>query len=209
MRVVLAVDAFVFPNRACAGGGQRGGVRVIGHGVYRQKNEAFAVAAIHPQFEAVHALLAPTDDRMTGLLADLQDRFEAGVINRLFRADDAQILSHGLGVGGMFLDARGEGAVARKNSRRHGGGRGRQCGRARQISQGVAVGGGGFVGRPIARGFSMLRVGVADVIEKCRIGGGLRDFGGRHAHGGGVSRQFGREVGEPFALARLVAGTVL
>ena len=71
--VVETVDAFVFPNRTRAGGGQRRGVEVIGDGVEREEHKE-AVAAVHPDFHAVHALLDPAHVRV----ARLQRQIEAG-----------------------------------------------------------------------------------------------------------------------------------
>ena len=57
--VGLDVDALVFPKRALAGGRHGGGFGVIRDAVYGQKHKAFAIAAIRPQFQGVHALFQP------------------------------------------------------------------------------------------------------------------------------------------------------
>lgn len=64
---MVAVDGFIFPHGASAGGRERGGV---GLGADGEEHEAFAVAPVYPDFQGVGFGLGPDDDRMPGAVLD-------------------------------------------------------------------------------------------------------------------------------------------
>ena len=117
--VGLDVDGLVFPERALAGGGHGRGVGVIGYGVNRQKHKAFAVAAIHLNFQSVHALLRPAYVHFSGVQFHIQNGFEGGRVNGIIRADELQGLADGIGVAGRDLDAGDQRGGAAKDAGRN------------------------------------------------------------------------------------------
>ena len=110
--VALAVDGFVFPERALPGGRQRGGVGVVGHGVHSQEGEAFAIATIHPDFHAIHALLGPADCHVPGIQLGGEDGLHGAHVHDLIRANELQSLAYEIDVAGATL-MRATSAVAR------------------------------------------------------------------------------------------------
>ena len=109
--VALAVDGFVFPERALPGGRQRGGVSVVGHGVHSQEGEAFAIATIHPDFHAIHALLGPADGHLPGIQLGGEDGLHGAHVHDLIRANELQSPADGVDVAGRNF-VRAASAVA-------------------------------------------------------------------------------------------------
>jgi hypothetical protein len=100
------------------GGRQGGGVGVVLHGVHSQKGETFAVAAIHPDFHTIHALLGPADGHLSGIERGGEDGFHRAHIHSLVCADQLQSPPDGIGVDGRDFDAGGERGGAAKNAER-------------------------------------------------------------------------------------------
>ena len=174
--VVLAVDGFVFPQRTLAHG--RGlGVGIIRHGIQGEK--AKARAAIDHDFHGIHALLRPTHLHHASGEGEQEDGFQRGHIHRLIRADEAEGLADGFGVGGGDFDAGDEQAGAADDVGRHdggGGGEGRGHGRHAEGEAG-AVARGVFIRRPLLGVGGDLGLGNDDPMEIGGIGqqrGGIR-----------------------------------
>ena len=97
------VDGLVFPERALAGGWHGLRVGVIGNGVNRQKHETGA--AIHLDFDSIHALFRPIDVHLSGVELHVENGFHGVHVHNLIRADDLQGLADGVGVAGRGFDA--------------------------------------------------------------------------------------------------------
>ena len=95
--VVQSVDGFVFPHRASAGGGERGGVGGVGFGVDGHKDEAVAVTPVHPYFDCTGLALGPQNHRMPRLDLHIQYRLPGCRVDHMGCADDPQILPDGSG----------------------------------------------------------------------------------------------------------------
>ena len=103
LRIAHAVDGFVSPLRER--GGRRGGVFVVGRGVVGQEDEAFAVAAVHLEFQHVEggavAAPAPADFHAAAAEEGGEEGLDARQVRPgLHRADDAEGLLDGVGTGG-------------------------------------------------------------------------------------------------------------
>ncbi len=92
-----SVDGFVFPHRASAGGGERGGVGGVGFGIDGHEDEAVAVTPVHPNFDCTGLALGPQNHRMPRLDLHIQYRFPGCRVDQMGSGDDPQILPDGGG----------------------------------------------------------------------------------------------------------------
>lgn len=122
--VANAVDGLVFPEGGLAGSGQGEGVPVVGDGVYGEEEDEGAVVAVHPEFQGVGLAFDPEHGGVAGAQFGGEDGLEGVGVEGLFRADDVEGLTDGVGVAGVFLDAGDEGGGALEDAGRNGGGRG-------------------------------------------------------------------------------------
>jgi hypothetical protein len=216
--IAFAIDRFVFPERARAGGGERIRVHVIGRRIDRQQDEAFAIAAVHLDLATaqIRAQSAPAPFhihlRAGNRRADFRlDQSQIG--RRLFAADDAEIGVDGGGGLAAVLDAidEDEQSVQRAGIHRRGAVRDRRGRERGQRLRGRSGAGLGFLERvgegerPRTGGG---QPGLEHIDEPVAIGEGGRDLGRGEAEGGGVGREFCGKIAEPQDLVSLPGGII-
>lgn len=207
--VTLAVDGFVFPQRALAGGGHRRGVGVIRHGVNGQKHKTGA--AIHKNFHGVHALLGPAHGDLSGIERGGEDGFEVRQVHGLVGPHNLQCLADGIRIAGRDFDAGHQRRGAAKNVGccfRRGNAQAGRGGRGPEAGTGT-VAGGVLVSRPLLRIRGDLPDRIQAVSKKRGVSGHRSRVGGGESQRGGIAGQLGGEVVQPRAFAGVIRREVV